>query len=875
VSGESLDNTRIRTPDQRLRVFVSSTLHELADERAAVARAVRALGLTPVLFELGARPYAPRELYHAYLAQSDVFVGLYWQEYGWVGPGMKDSGLEDELDLARGLPRLLYVKAPAPGREARLTAMLERIRAQGADSYRTFRTARELGRLVRGDLAVLLSERFVAADPSAAVPTSRGPAESSSSPRGPRPLPVSTTSLIGREQAIADVADLLARPDVRLVTLTGPGGIGKSRLALAVGERERDSSRSSIVFVPLAAVAEPDLVVPAIVRAMGADLGGTDSPRDALVEYLSDSPWLLILDNFEQVVDAAIDLDALLTRCPGTEILVTSRTELGLRAEWEYPVPPLPLPTADAALTVEALASSPPLALFVDRARAVRPDFAVNERNATAVAEICRRLEGLPLAIELAAARTRLLPPDALLTRLARSLDAVGAGAMDMPERQRTLRATVEWSVGLLDDAETSLLETMAVFVDGWTIEAAARVAGHDEDRALDLTESLARHSLVYLDDHAPLGPRSRMLETIREFVAERLAARRDVVEIETRHADYFRALAEEADRPLRGAGQSEWLDRLQADAGNLTAAVNWYLAHDTAPLPHLFRVLFIFWELRDHLGEARPWVDQVLPAADSLDAQPRAELLWTAAAIANEVGDAVATTTCTRLASMLDAIVDPFLHAVSQLLTASLSTSLGDVEGVLREASTALQELRSQNEPFWTAVAASTTGTAEMALGRYDDALRHLSEVRDLGERIDNAGLAAWSRVQLGTLAVAQGRLDDARALLDDGLALSQAAHSTRSITLCLIAFAQLAIVEGEPEQAALMAGAADGLRRRAALAAWPLLRREEDAMTDHLRNALGADRFDGMFAAGSQLNQRDAVNAVRDWRRADARTS
>ncbi len=201
------------------------------------------------------------------------------------------------------------------------------------------------------------------------------------------------------------------------------------------------------------------------------------------------------------MVDAAGDLDELLARCPGVAILATSRTALGLRAEREYPVPPLSLP-ADPTVSVETLIATPAVALFVDRARAVRPGFALTEGNAAAVAEICRRLEGLPLAIELAAARTRLLDPDALLRRLARSLDALGTGAVDLPERQRTLRATVEWSMGLLDDAERSLLETMAVFVDGWTVEAAAQVAGLDEDRALDLSEALARHSLIQPRQH-------------------------------------------------------------------------------------------------------------------------------------------------------------------------------------------------------------------------------------------------------------------------------------------------------------------------------------------------------------------------------------
>jgi predicted ATPase len=274
---------------------------------------------------------------------------------------------------------------------------------------------------------------------------------------------------------------------------------------------------------------------------------------------------------------------------------------LGLGAEQEYPVAPLLLPADAATMTVAELAASPAVALFVDRARTVRPGFALTDGNAAAAVELCRRLEGVPLAIEPAAARIRLLDPDVLLGRLMTSLDALGTGAVDLPERQHTLRATVEWSVGLLEDAERSLLETLAIFVDGWTIQAAAQVADLDEDEALELSEALARHSLIYLD-RTSLGPRLRMLDTVRVFVAEWLAARPDAAEVGRRHADY-RALATQANRPLRGLDQDHWAERLEMEAGNLAAAVEWYLAHDRAPLPHLFRVLWMYWGLRGPSG--------------------------------------------------------------------------------------------------------------------------------------------------------------------------------------------------------------------------------------------------------------------------------
>jgi len=846
----------IATPDRRLRVFVSSSLQELSDERRAVSRAISALRLTPVMFEQGARPHPPTEVYRAYLAQSDVFIGLYWQRYRQpphAGAGV--SGLEEEFDLSARLPRLLYIKEPAPAREPRLARLLDRIREEASVSYRTFPGSAELGRLVRDDLAALLSERFATTGPSARPASDRS--------RRLRSLPASTTSLVGRDRAIGEVSGLLARPGVRLVTLTGPGGVGKTRLAVAVGERLHLPFGGNTVFVPLAAVTDPGLVLPAIGRAVGADQAG--SPLEAVAERLGDERWLLILDNLEQVVSVGPDLGQLLARCPGLVILATSRTALRLRAEREYPVPPLAVSATagPSAASVAELMASPAVALFVDRAQAVRPEFALTPANAAAVVEICRRLEGLPLAIELAAARTRLLDPGALLARLAASLDVLSTTAADLPERQQTLRATVDWSVSLLGDAERSLLEVASVFDDGWTIEAAAQVAGLHETTALELSEALAQHSIISVDSGP--GARSRMLETIRAFAAEKLAARPDAAQIHRRHADYYRALAEQADPALRGPGHSQWLERLEADAGNLAAAVRWYLGHDRGPLPHLLRVLWPFWLLRDHMNEARAWTDQLLPTTGSLDTPGRAELLATAAVIALNLGDdSIALTARQHLAAMQDQIDDPLLHAIAQLAIAWAAPITGDSDSPVGAASVALDELRSQNEPLWTALAAGSLAWQEASDGRTDDALRHLQEVRDLGDQLDSAWLAAWSREWMGTVAIIQGQLDQARMLLDDALALSVEAHSTTSVALCLIAFARLAVAEGDPEQATLLVAAAEGLRQRVGLRAWPMLRQGEADLTGQIRLALGPDRFSKMTQAGSALNRQEAIAAV-----------
>jgi predicted ATPase len=857
MTGLSEHSAAIRTPDQRLRVFVSSTLEELADERAAVSRAVSALRLTPVMFELGARPHPPQELYRAYLEQSDIFIGLYWQRYGWVGPGMDISGLQDEFELSRPLPRLLYVKTPAPGRDPRLSELLDRIKSEAADSYRTFGTARELGRLVRDDLAVVLSEAFASAGTTVATsPEDRG--------RALRSLPVDTTSLIGREEAIEDVAGLIELPETRLVTLTGPGGIGKTRLAVAVGERLDDRYPAGAVFVPLASVATPELVLVSIASAVGADVARTQSPLDALVEHFGDTPVLLVLDNLERLVAAARDLDEVLTRCRGVKILATSRIALRLRGEREYPVPALTLPSASGDLRVEELASSPAIELFVDRARAVRSDFALTAENARAVAEICRRLEGVPLAIELAAARTRLLDPDALLARLETSLDATGTGPVDLPERQRTLRATIDWSVGLLDETERAMLSTLAVFADGWTIEAATRVAELNEDRTLDLIEALARQSLVRVDPTAH-EPRFRMLETVREFIAEQSATNPDLADLQRRHANFFRDLAERADRPLRGAGQPEWAERLQVEKANLSAAIRWFLAHDIKPLPHLFRVLWLFWAMQDHLIEVRSWIDELTPAVTSLDDHAQAELFWSAAVTGVQLGDDTAAVAAkSRLEPLLGGFDDPFLEALAHLAIAWILPIVDDFDGALREASLSREHLRDQDEPFWTAIAIDTLGEVELAIGRPDDALPHLRQVRELSQQFDNAWLSvSWS--QLGTLAIMQGRLEDARALLDDGLTMSLEVESTVGVTLCLAAFARLAFASGTPHRAAVTLGAAEGLRRRVGIRVWPTLRRSEAELGKQIEQAIGADQFEEAVTTGSALSRHEAVTMVR----------
>ena len=594
----------IRTPDQRVRVFVSSTLQDLAAERQAVRDAVTRLRLVPVMFELGARPHPARQVYRAYLAQSQVFVGIYWQSYGWVASGEDVSGLEDEYLLSAGLPRLIYVKSPAPRREPRLAQMLARIRDEGGVSYQHFSDAGELQPLVENDLAVLLSERFELTGPredaAARVPLAGT-------------LPVPATPLVGREQDAAAVEGLVGREGVRLVTLTGPGGVGKSRLAVEVADRLRASFADGARFVDLASVRAAELVAAVIAAGLGLSTSGARLIGD-VKSYLRGRRLLLVLDNFEQVTEAAPLVADLLGAAPAVVALVTSRTVLRIRGEHEWAVPTLPVPQSTAGRDTAGLLQYASVGLFVERARAAAPGFELTSENAEAVAEICRRLDGLPLAIELAAARVKLLPPQALLSRLGHRLSLLTGGARDLPERQRTLRSTLDWSFGLLSAGEQTLFARLGVFAGTFSLSAVEAVSGGaddvppaDRDRAgqvIDTLGSLVDNSLVQAETRGD-EPRFRLLETIREYALDRLREGADWRQAHDRHAGYFLALAEPTAAELQDRGQlGGWAGERRSTTICGPRCPGSWTRISSSQRWHLFWVTWRFWWLHGHPAE-------------------------------------------------------------------------------------------------------------------------------------------------------------------------------------------------------------------------------------------------------------------------------
>jgi predicted ATPase/class 3 adenylate cyclase len=754
----------ILTPDQRVRVFISSTLEELAAERAAARRAIARLHLVPVFYESGARPHPPRRMYRAYLEQSQVFVGIYWQRYGWVAPGMGISGLEDEYRLAAGKPMLLYLKRPAPELEPRLAAMIDGIRAAGTVSYRTFATPRELERLLADDLAILLSESFAGAavgvgapgvssaglgEPGEAdvpagtvtflltdiegstrlwetapeamevalerhdrllagvieehggvVATSRGegdsffavfagavaaveaagdcqlrlgtedwpegaalrvrmglhtgearvrgsdrvdhapinrcarvkaaghggqvlvtkttsdlvggrlgggfglqrlgefrlrdlaepeliyqlthadlpadfpPIRTVAERTGNLPLPVS--SFIGRARELEQAAAVLGQ--ARVVTLTGPGGVGKTRLALQAAGQVAPRFGDGAWLAELAPVRDPAGVDDAVAAVFSVTARAGQSTRDALAEFLRAKELLLVLDNCEQVLAEAAALAGVLQRsCGRLVILATSREGLGIEGEQLLPVPPMAVPGDGADLA--AITDAEAVRLFAERAAAVKPGFAVTAENAAAVAAVVRRLDGMALAVELAAARVPAMTPAELARRLERSFAVLGTGRRGAAERHQTLRATIDWSFQLLAEAEQALLTRLSVFAGGANLQAAEVVCGGegiDPDAVFELLAALVARSLVVAEDQGP-ETRYRLLETIRQYGEDHLEEAAEAERWRARHAGYYAALLGRVrEHAYDPHPEVFWAVRLSTDQDNLLGAWSW-----------------------------------------------------------------------------------------------------------------------------------------------------------------------------------------------------------------------------------------------------------------------------------------------------------
>lgn len=677
------------------------------------------------------------------------------------------------------------------------------------------------------------------------------------------PLPPPTT-FVGRAAALGDLTRLLDDPAVRLITLTGPGGVGKTRLALELAVRLADRFAAGIAFVPLASLREPGAILGTIARTLGIAERGDRTPLAALTAALRTQHRLLILDNCEHLLAATPPLAELLLACPQLVVLVTSRAPLHLRAERQYPVAPLPLPGP----AEELLARQPSVALFTQRIQAVAPSFTLTPANSTVIAAICRRLDGLPLALELAAAWIKTLPPAALLARLEQALPLLADGPRDLPERHRTMHDTIAWSHALLTPREQTLLRRLAVFAGDWTLDAAETV-GADLSEGQRLPTAAILSTLAALIDASLVNPltatedaaepRYTLLATIREYAAARLTESGEAAQLHRRHADYFLALTEEAQDHLVGAEEARWLARLDTESANLHAAVDWTIAQRAVPQAVRFAaVLWRFWAGRGYLRDGRRWLEAILAlAADDGSTPPlrRAMLLHVTANLIRTLGDyqraQVLYAACLALRrehndqhGILAALHNLGLVAHEQ----------GDLSDALRLHAEALALARETDDRYGIAFVLATFGEALQATGALDRAAAHYAESLVVFRQIAHSWGIALALTRLGDVALARGDQALATAQQRESLALSATLGDPRSTADPLEGLAA-ALATADPALAAQLFGAAATLRDQLGTPR-PAVRRALHAHSlTAARAALGDTAFATAYASGAAL--------------------
>jgi predicted ATPase/class 3 adenylate cyclase len=724
-------------------------------------------------------------------------------------------------------------------------------------------------------------------------------------------LPSQPNMLIGRAQEVAAVRERLLCDHVRLVTLTGPGGIGKTRLGEQVAVVLLDDFADGVFFVNLAPISDPGLVAATIAQALEVRERGDQPLRERLKEYLRDKQLLLLLDNFEQVVDAAPLMGELLAAAPRLKALVTSREPLHLAGEHEYAVPPLRLPDPHRLPPLDRLVQYEAVQLFLARAQAVKAGFAVTNENAPAIAEICYRLDGLPLAIELAAARVKLLPPQALLTRLDQRLKLLTGGARDLPARQQTMRAAIDWSYHLLDAQEQTLFARLGVFVGGCTLEAAEAVCSADGDLRVDMVDGIAAlldQSLLQQIAGLDGEPRFTMLETIREYALERLEASGEAATIRQRHAEYFLELAEVAEPQLYGPAQRTWLRRLEAEHDNLRAVLAWSLSArgDVALGLRLAGAIWHFWNMHGYASEGRGWLERALELSKAAVPPP-------AVAVCAKALDGL---------GFLTALLGDRTHA-SLLIEESLALyrEIGDRDGMAGELVSLGRMARDQGD-YLRAQTLEEEGLAlsmqqetaagiswalfnlgNVALDQGDTARAtgYFQGALDIFRQKGNRLMSGWVQINLGRVACAQGdfvralplfeetlalfgelgyRDGVAQVLLDlarvarvlgdetqatqrfaESLALFRETGRLRDTAYCLEGLAGIAATSGQPQRGARLFGAAEALREVVGIPLPPVNRADYERDVAVARADLDETAFAAAWAEGRAMTLEQAM--------------
>lgn len=686
-------------------------------------------------------------------------------------------------------------------------------------------------------------------------------------------LPAVLTPLVGRVREREVARDLILHPKTRLLTLTGAPGIGKTRLGLQLASDLVGQFDDGVFMVDLAPVADPGLVLSTVAHTLGLAEESGPSPEDALFEHVRERKILLFLDNFEQVLDAAPAVVRLMLASPWLKIVVTSREALHVRGERRYPVPPLGTPESWETPPLQQLAEFPAVRLFAERAQAVEPDFILNESNAATVVEICRRLGGLPLSIELIAARIRVFSPDLLLAQLARVGDLemlkVTGGAWDLPARHKSLGAAIAWSYNLLAEEERALFRRLGVFVSGCTPESAGFVHQGKYGPSLFIVKGIAslldKSLLSKIEERVPdlrREPRFVMLETIREYALEQLGKEGELEESQRRHALFFMELAEQAEPELKGPEQAMWLTRLEREYSNIQAALEWALDYDAEITVRLMFALRRFRYIRNHYAESESWLGKVLALGNSTLPVIRAKALFAASDIAYHLGD------IDRGASYLEESIalarragDKRLLAVTQSQHAYQLLERGDDASAksLFEACLALN--RELDDKYGICWLLNALGEVARWQGDYVRAQAYYAEGLLLAREAHNIYNMAHLVGNLAWLALGEGDADRSRPLIEESLALARQVGYTLGTVGCLACMAAMCVVAGSPERGARLSGAIQQLQQALGTEVDALDRRLYELYMDAARGQLGEVLFAEEQTAGRAMSMEEAI--------------